>query len=121
MGDMMNHEQEGQVLSTADQEDQIQEDEESDEDWGQEVEAYSRRGGLGVRHNLERMHLAKWWGENQFCPSDRHPSTVNKELESQLRRWQENGRRGTPVPDIVGICRTESVKSVVVLKQFDNA
>ena len=48
--DMMNLEQEGQVLSTADQEDQIQEDEESDEDWGDEVEVYSRRGGLGVRY-----------------------------------------------------------------------
>ena len=51
--DMMNleHEQEAQVLSTADQGDQIEEVEESGEDWGDEVEAYSRRGGLGVRYS----------------------------------------------------------------------
>lgn len=30
------------------------------------------------RHNLDRMHLSRWWGENQFCPSDRHPPTVNR-------------------------------------------
>lgn len=28
-----------------------------------------------------------------------------RELESRLQQWQENGRRGTPVPDIVGIIR----------------
>ena len=30
------------------------------------------------RHNLDRMHLARWWGKDQFCPSDRHPPTVNR-------------------------------------------
>jgi len=106
-----------------DEQDQENVEEVSDEEWGNEAEAYSRRGGQGVavRHNLEGMHLARWWGENQFCPSDRHPPTVNRELESQLRQWQENGRRGTPVPDIVGIIRTESRRNVAAPKQFDHA
>ena len=38
-------------IGEEDQDDQDQEkvEEGSDEDWGNEVEAYSRRGGLGVR------------------------------------------------------------------------
>ena len=47
--DIVNLEWEVEVLSTAEPEDQIQKDEDSGEDWGDEVEAYSRRGGLGVR------------------------------------------------------------------------
>ena len=46
--DMLNLEQDWQVLSTAD-EDLVEEEQESGEDWGDEVEVYSRRGGLGVR------------------------------------------------------------------------
>ena len=44
--DMLNLEQDRQVLSTADED---LDEQESGEDWGDEVEAYSRRGGLGVR------------------------------------------------------------------------
>ena len=43
--------QEDQIQDDEDQEDEYEEkvEEGSDEDWGDEVEAYSRRGGLGVR------------------------------------------------------------------------
>ena len=48
-----NSKDEENILHIVDQEKergiQIQEEEESDEDWGDEVGAYSRRGGLGVR------------------------------------------------------------------------
>jgi len=49
--DIVNLEWEVEVLSTAEPEDQIQKNEDSGEDWGDEVEAYSRRGGLGVRYS----------------------------------------------------------------------
>ena len=49
-----NSKDEENIIHIVDQEEkeggiQIQEEEESDEDWGDEVGAYSRRGGLGVR------------------------------------------------------------------------
>ena len=31
---------------------------------------------IHARHNLEQMHITKWWGDNQFCPSDKHYHTV---------------------------------------------
>jgi hypothetical protein len=93
-------------------------EEEMSRDWEEELDAYASPGWRGVkyvvtenrlipffaRHDLGRMDRCRWWGEGQFCPADRHPDSVNLELERRWLQWREAGRRGA-LPSGTGLVR----------------
>jgi len=84
-------------------ENEINHNEESDvemEDWINQLEPYDTPPKISYCHNLLRMDQERWWGADQFCPSDLHATPRNEKIlqswekERRLRAMRHVGRGG---------------------------
>ena len=72
--------EEEQEREVEEEQERMMEEEGSDEDWGQEVEAYSRRGGLGVRFRVGHADAS----------ADAHRMRINAHRCASSAYWAKN-------------------------------